>query len=76
LPLAFFLAVLLTFGRLYVENEMSVLKACGISERKLLGYTMSIAACLALFVGGLSLYITPLGVDKAETIFTVQEQKS
>lgn len=76
LPLAFFLAVLLTFGRLYVENEMSVLKACGISERKLLAYTMSIAAFLALIVGYLSLFITPLGVDKAETIFTVQEQKS
>lgn len=76
LPLAFFLAVLLTFGRLYVENEMSVLKACGISERKLLSYTMVIASFLALIVGYLSLYVTPLGVDKAETIFTVQEQKS
>jgi lipopolysaccharide export system permease protein len=76
LPLAFFLAVLLTFGRLYVENEMSVLKACGISERKLLTYTMMIASCLALVVGYLSLYVTPRGVDKAETIFNVQEQKS
>jgi lipopolysaccharide export system permease protein len=76
LPLAFFLAVLLTFGRLYVENEMSVLNACGISERKLLAYTMFIASCLAVVVGALSLYVTPIGVDKAETIFTVQEQKS
>ena len=76
LPLAFFLAVLLTFGRLYVENEMSVLKACGFSERKLLSYTLINASFLALIVGILSLYVTPAGIQKAEAIFTVQEQKS
>lgn len=76
LPLAFCLAILLTFGRLYVENEMSVLKACGISESKLLGVVMIIALGLALFVGYLSLYVSPLGIQKAETIFAAQEQKS
>ena len=76
LPLAFFLAVLLTFGRLYVENEMSVLRACGFSERKLLSYTLVIASFLALVVAVLSLYVTPVGIKKAEAIFTVQEQKS
>ena len=76
LPLAFFLAVLLTFGRLYVENEMSVLKACGISERRLLSFTFVVASFLALIVGYLSLYVTPDGIKKAEAIFTIQEQKS
>lgn len=76
LPLAFCLAILLTFGRLYVENEMSVLKACGISEFKLLSYTMMIAGCLALLVGWLSLSVSPLGIQKAEIIFAAQEQKS
>ena len=76
LPLAFFLAVLLTFGRLYVENEMSVLKACGFSERKLLSFTLIVASFLALVVGYLSLYVTPNGIKKAEAIFTIQEQKS
>ena len=51
LPLAFFVAVLLSFGRMYIDNEMSVLKACGISENKLLGYTLIIAAFLAATVG-------------------------
>ena len=76
LPLAFFLAVLLTFGRLYVENEMSVLRACGFSERKLLSFTFIVASFLALVVGYLSLYVTPVGIKKAEAIFTIQEQKS
>ncbi|MDG1694507.1 MAG: LPS export ABC transporter permease LptF [Porticoccaceae bacterium] len=76
LPLAFFLAVLLTFGRLYVENEMSILKACGFSERKLLSYTLVVATFLSFIVGFLSLYVTPVGIKKAEAIFSVQEQKS
>jgi lipopolysaccharide export system permease protein len=76
LPLAFFLAVLLTFGRLYVENEMSILKACGFSERKLLSFTLIVATFLSFIVGFLSLYVTPVGIKKAEAIFTIQEQKS
>jgi lipopolysaccharide export system permease protein len=76
IPLAFFLAILLTFGRLYVENEMSVLRACGISEAKLLSFALVIATCLSLLVGWLSLVVTPVGIEKAEAIFTIQEQKS
>jgi lipopolysaccharide export system permease protein len=76
LPLAFCLAILLTFGRLYVENEMSVLKACGISELKLLSFVLVISACMAVLVGWLSLHISPQGIQKAEAIFAAQEQKS
>ena len=76
LPLAFFLAILLSFGRLYVENEMSVLKACGISETQLLGYTAVMAVALALVVGWLSLSVSPAGVAKAETIFAAQKEKT
>ena len=76
LPLAFFLAILLSFGRLYIENEMSVLKACGVSEGQLLGYTGVVAVALALVVGWLSLSVSPAGVAKAETIFAAQEEKT
>lgn len=76
LPLAFFLAILLSFGRLYVENEMSVLKACGLSEGHLLGYTSVVALLLALLVGWLSLSVSPSGLAKAETIFAAQQEKT
>ncbi len=76
LPLAFFLAILLSFGRFYVENEMSVLKACGISEAQLLGYTSVVAVSLALLVGWLSLSVSPAGLAKAETIFAAQAEKT
>ena len=76
LPLAFFLAVLLTFGRLYVENEMSVLKACGISERRLMGYTLVLAAGFALITGWLSLSVAPSGMAKAELLLKAEKSRS
>ena len=76
LPLAFFLAVLLTFGRLYVENEMSVLRACGISERRLMGYTLVLAGCLELMAGWLSLSVAPAGMAKADTLLKAQKSRS
>ena len=74
IPLAFFLAILLSFGRLHVENEMSVLKSCGVSEANLVGYTLVMASVLALFVAWLSLSISPAGAAKAETILKVQKE--
>jgi lipopolysaccharide export system permease protein len=76
LPLAFFVAVMLSFGRMYIDNEMSVLKACGISENKLLGYTLIIAAFLAVTVGWLSLSVSPSGMAKSELILVAQKQKT
>jgi lipopolysaccharide export system permease protein len=74
IPLAFFLAILLSFGRLHVENEMSVLKSCGVSEANLVGYTLVVAVVLALLVGWLSLSVSPAGAAKAETILKVQKE--
>ena len=34
LPLALFMGIMLALGRLYVESEMVVLLACGISKRR------------------------------------------
>jgi lipopolysaccharide export system permease protein len=34
-PLAFFLSILLVYGRMYAENEMVVLIASGFSEKSL-----------------------------------------
>lgn len=76
LPLAFLLAVMLTFGRLYVESEMSVLRACGISERRLLGYTLVVGTGVALLVAWLSFSVAPSGNAKYLELYTAQQQKS
>ena len=75
LPLAFFLAVLLTYGRMYLENEMSVLFACGMSERRLVAYTMLVAALVALITAWMSLVAAPAGLRKAETLLDAQKNR-
>ena len=49
LPLGLFLGILLAYGRLYLESEMSVLSAAGMSPQRLLAYTLAPAL---LVIGG------------------------
>lgn len=76
LPLGFFIGILLAYGRLYVDSEMTVLSACGMSERKLVSYTLSTAVIVALMVAVLSLYISPIGVKAAEDLFVEQRNRT
>jgi len=68
LPLGMFLGILLAYGRLYVESEMTVLSACGVSTRKLASYTMVSALLVSIVVGFVSLYVTPAAWQKARDI--------
>lgn len=59
LPLGFFIGILLAYGRLYVDNEMTVLTACGISKVQLLKMTLGIASIITLLVVILMLWVEP-----------------
>lgn len=76
LPLGFFLGILFAYGKLYMESEMTVLGACGFSQNKILSYTLFPAALVALIVAALSLWVTPAGVQKTESILTAQSERS
>ena len=73
LPLGLFLGILLAYGRLYVDNEMTVLSACGLSRNQLLGMTMIPAVGVMLLVALLSLVVAPQGIQKVERIFAEQD---
>jgi lipopolysaccharide export system permease protein len=75
LPLAFFLSVLLAYGQLYVESEMTVLHACGLSQKKLIFHTLAVAALVASIVASLSLVVSPSGFVRVQELFTVQMQR-
>ena len=75
LPLAFFLSVLLAYGRMYVDNEMTVLHACGINPNQLLRQTLLVAAAIAGVVAWLSLSISPAGLAKAESLLSAQTSR-
>lgn len=68
IPLGLFIGILMSYGRLYVESEMVVLSACGVSPARLAGYTMVPALLVTLLVATLSLVITPLGAARSEAL--------
>ena len=58
-PFAFYIAVLLTVGRLHAEQEMAVLRSSGAGTWRLLAWILPSAMLLAAGIGTLSFWITP-----------------
>ncbi len=73
LPLGLFLGVLLAFGRMYLESEMVVLRACGMSQKRLVLYALGPATLVALVVGLLSLLVSPLGAQRTADVYLQQD---
>jgi lipopolysaccharide export system permease protein len=63
LPLSFFLGVLLAYGRIYADSEMTILHACGISEWYVVRITLILGLFTALLTGVFTLYLTPLAAE-------------
>ncbi len=59
LPLCFYLATILTVGRMYAESEMAVISACGISALQMTKIVLLPAFVIVVIVGTVSLYLTP-----------------
>lgn len=72
LPLAFFIALMLVFGRLYVDQEMAVINASGVSRGRLA--RLMTPLILALFVGEAALSVVgkPWGVRSSEAVWQQQ----
>ena len=68
LPLAFYMGILIAFSRLYKDNEMVVLEACGISRWAILRSVFSLAGIFAIMVGVLSLYVVPWAESESDRI--------
>jgi len=63
LPLSLFLGVLLAYGRIYADNEMTVLHACGVSEWYVVRVTLVLAFITAIFTGLFTLYLAPMASE-------------
>ncbi len=74
LPLGLFIGILLAYGRMYLESEMTVLFACGMSKWQLVKLTMVSAVFVSLMVGFMSLYLSPWGWQKVEEILVDQSK--
>lgn len=63
LPLSVFLGIMLAYGRIYTDNEMSVLKACGVSEWFVTRITLVFAFLVAILGGAITMYLSPMATE-------------
>lgn len=68
LPFGFFLAVVIAFGRLYRDSEMTALAASGVSIDRVLRSVGMISLMVASVVTIFSFFIVPWAFDKAERV--------
>ena len=68
IPISLFIAVVLAFGRLQADAEMTAMLAIGISPARLLRPVLVLAAALAALVACLSLFVRPLAYADSHAI--------
>lgn len=73
LPVSFFLGIMLGYGRLYLDSEMVVLAACGMSPQRLMWITLFFSLFVAVVVASLSLWIRPWAHAEIEKIREAQD---
>ena len=72
LPLGLFLGILLAYGRLYLDSEMTVLSATGMSQQRRRHAIERQALLVMLLVAWLSLGLAPQGVERVARILNEQ----
>jgi lipopolysaccharide export system permease protein len=76
LPVSLLLAVMLTMGRLYQDNEMSALRACGIGYNRLYRPVMIVTLPIAVVLMVLVLFVSPWTVRLADQVEATMESKA
>ncbi len=76
LPLGFYISILLVYGRMYSENEMTVLHSTGFGPKQIFKITMVPVAVMMVLIGFLSLWLAPTAANKLDTYYQEQQQES
>ncbi len=75
-PISFFLSLILTYGRLYADSEMTVLECSGMGPAKLMSITLFQAGFVMLLAAIISLWLKPAGEQEVESLLTDQQSLS
>jgi lipopolysaccharide export system permease protein len=59
LPLGLFIGILLTYGRLYVDNEMTIFTACGVSKLQVLAMSLILSVVVTFLVAIIMFWVEP-----------------
>ncbi|WP_444994420.1 LPS export ABC transporter permease LptF [Aliikangiella sp. IMCC44359] len=76
IPLSFFIAILLTFGRMYSENEMVVIQSSGVNEIQLARNIFPIALVLSILAGFLSFAVTPWSSFQTKSLLAKEKAEA
>lgn len=76
LPLALFIGILLVFGRMYVDNEMSAMRAGGVGLFRDARAIVVPVVCLTVLMAIFSLWVSPKGDREAKRVFNAQASRS
>jgi len=60
LPLGFYMALLIAYGRLYADSEMTVLQACAYGPKQLLKHSYLMASIVAVLVFIIAIWASPI----------------
>ena len=64
LPLSAFIGILVAYGRIYADSEMTVLHATGVSEWYVTRITLVLSLLLAMVAGGVTLFLSPWATER------------
>lgn len=76
IPLSLYLGVLLTFSRLYKDNEMAAMSACGIGLKRLYRPLFMVAIPVTVIMLYLTLFMMPWVSQQAELLKSEIENRS
>ncbi len=76
IPLSLFLGILLAFGQLYVENELTVARSVGVGNRQLAQMLMPVAIVGFMVAGGFSLWVAPWAAGTQQDLLKQQDKQS
>lgn len=75
LPLGFYVALLIAYGRLYAESEMTVLQACGYGPSQLFKHSFILAAIVTILVAITMIWVSPvIATERAKLLRTTGMQ--
>ncbi|WHR50278.1 LPS export ABC transporter permease LptF [Vibrio furnissii] len=68
LPLSLYIGILLTFGRLYAESEITVMNATGIGNKFLIRAALYLGIITSCLAGFNALWLSPWSQDKVQSV--------
>ena len=76
IPISFFFSLMLVLGRMHADNEIIVMKSCGIGPGQLVINIMSLAFLVMLATALVSLWLKPEGEFRTELLMADQRNQT